>query len=244
MHSLFHSARIYRAEIDRLRKRSSGRHHTLRVISFFPAWYRSLRSNSSALEDKIPWITFAAIRFLDRVLTKEMIVYEFGSGGSSLFFARKTRRVYSVEHDAAWFENVRLAVENEGYTNWSGQLIEPTLDDEFSSKDPSDPDACVSGSPDYRGYSFRRYVESVNSFPDKYFDLVLIDGRARPSCFKLTYSKIRPGGYIVWDNTERSYYLERIGKLAEKCYRGDFAGPGPYVDFFTQTSVWQMPRHA
>ena len=243
MNTLLNSAKIYKAEMGRLRKTQSGKYYTLRLISFFPAWYRCLRRGSSPLQDKIPWITFGAIRFLKRLLTKEMVVYEFGSGGSTLFFANRVKRVYSVEHDTAWFEKVCVAVEKENYSNWSGHVIEPTIDHEFSYKNPSNPDACISGSPDYKGYSFRGYAESIRRFPDGYFDLVLIDGRARPSCCKYAYSKVKPGGYIMWDNTERLYYLEWINKLVGKSYRLNFPGPGPYVNFFTQTSVWIKPSH-
>jgi hypothetical protein len=242
MNPLLNSAKIYKAEMGRLRKTQSDKYYTLRLISFFPAWYRCLRRGSSPLQDKIPWITFGAIRFLKRLLTKEMVVYEFGSGGSTLFFANRVKRVYSVEHDEKWFQKLTAAVKKEGYLNWSGQVIKPTIDDEFSNKNPSDPDAYISGSPDYRGYSFKNYVESICRFPDSYFDLVLIDGRARPSCFKAAYSKIKPGGHIVWDNTDRKYYLESIDRIQGNSCRTDFPGPGPYVDFFTQTSIWLKPN--
>jgi hypothetical protein len=41
---------------------------------------------SSPLEIELPWISYAAIDFLDGYLKPDMTVYEYGSGGSTLFF--------------------------------------------------------------------------------------------------------------------------------------------------------------
>ena len=41
---------------------------------------------SSPLEIQLPWISYGAIDFLDGYLKPDMTVYEYGSGGSTLFF--------------------------------------------------------------------------------------------------------------------------------------------------------------
>ena len=49
-----------------------------------------------------PWITFPAMRWLTSYLRPSMSVFEWGSGGSTLFFAQRVARVVSVEYDTAW----------------------------------------------------------------------------------------------------------------------------------------------
>jgi len=230
--------KVYKAEVNKLGYKYFHQPSLLEFVFFFPSWYTYLHSGSSPIQDGIPWITFSATKFLEHTLTKEMVVYEFGSGGSTLFLAKRVKQVYSVEHDKTWFLTVSDAIKNKGYSNWSGRVLEPAYEGEYLEKSPSDPDAYVSGSPDFKGYSFKNYVESIDDFSDGYFDLVLIDGRARPSCFKHAVSKVRVGGYIMWDNTERLYYLEDIQNLQRGLLRVDLPGPGPYVAFFTQTSIW------
>ena len=230
--------KVYKAEADKLAHTYSHKHSLLKLAFFFPMWYKYLNNGSSPIQDNLPWITFSAIKYLKNTLTKDMVVYEFGSGGSTLFLAKRVKQVYSVEHDKTWFLTVSAAIKNKGYSNWSGRVIEPGYGGEHLEKSPSDPDAYISGSPDFKGYSFKNYVESIDDFSDGHFDLVLIDGRARPSCFKHAISKVRVGGYIMWDNTERSYYLEDIQNLQGELLRVDFPGPGPYVTYFTQTSIW------
>ena len=230
--------KVYKAEAGTLTRTYPRQYSWLELVSFFPRWYKYLNKESSPVQDELPWITFPAIRFLEKRLTKEMVIYEFGSGGSTLFFTRRVKQVYSVEHNKEWFRTISDTIKNKGYSNWSGRLIEPDYGDEYLERSPSDPNANVSGSPAFKGYSFKRYVESIDDFPDKNFDLVLIDGRARPSCFRHAIPKVKAGGCIMWDNTERSYYLENIQHLQSELRRVDFPGPGPYVAFFTQTSIW------
>ena len=54
----------------------------------------------------IPWMNYAAISFLEKRLTPDLVVFEFGSGNSTRFFARLVRRVVSVECDAGWYAKV------------------------------------------------------------------------------------------------------------------------------------------
>jgi len=51
-----------------------------------------------------PWISCRAQRCFVRLLSPESRVLEFGSGMSTLWFARRAGYVLSYETDAAWFE--------------------------------------------------------------------------------------------------------------------------------------------
>jgi predicted O-methyltransferase YrrM len=50
------------------------------------------------------------------------------------------------------------------------------------------------------------YVGAEATFPDDYFDLVLVDGRKRVACFKAADRVLKPGGYMMLDNSERPRY--------------------------------------
>lgn len=51
----------------------------------------------------LPWFTYPAIHFLNRRITPELRLFEYGSGCSTLWFAERVKEVVSVEHDSAWF---------------------------------------------------------------------------------------------------------------------------------------------
>ncbi len=211
----------------------------LNLVRLYQKWEKSLNPKSSPLLDKLPWITFSAIQMLDNFLDGDMRVYEYGSGGSTLYFAQRVKEVISVEHDRPWFEKVLKAVDCHGYKNCHVQLIEPTAINDSLFRDASDPNTYVSSSSNFTGKIFRDYASNIDQFPDVFFDLILIDGRARPSCFKHAIPKVKLNGYIVWDNTDREHYLPTMQAAPSNFEFIDFPGVSPYVNFFTRTSAWQ-----
>jgi len=72
-------------------------------------WFRSFYSKRSedAAGHPIPWFTYAAYLFLDERLQKHFRVFEYGSGSSTCYFARKVSEVYSVEHHEGWAKQVQ-----------------------------------------------------------------------------------------------------------------------------------------
>lgn len=71
-------------------------------------WFRSYREQSSVDVDgnPIPWITYPAIEFIKRRIDKEMSVFEYGCGGSTLWWASRVKEVVSVEHDKDWYDRI------------------------------------------------------------------------------------------------------------------------------------------
>lgn len=74
-------------------------------------WFNSFETKSSVDEngDPIPWVTYSFIDFIKERIHKDLKIFEFGSGNSTLFYAQRVKKVISVEHDRAWFEKVVAA---------------------------------------------------------------------------------------------------------------------------------------
>lgn len=55
-----------------------------------------------------PWLAAALVDFLDEKLKHERFVdvFEYGCGGSTLWFAERCKEVASVEHDLLWFKDI------------------------------------------------------------------------------------------------------------------------------------------
>ena len=75
-------------------------------------WFRTLLTRSSVDErgEPIPWITYPCLRFLESRLTRDMCLFEFGAGSSTLWWSKAVRRVVSCEHDRAWFDQIRSRI--------------------------------------------------------------------------------------------------------------------------------------
>ncbi len=55
----------------------------------------------------IPWMNYGAINFLENRLGDDLDIFEYGSGNSTIFFAKLVNSVTSLECDHDWYEYVK-----------------------------------------------------------------------------------------------------------------------------------------
>jgi hypothetical protein len=164
-------------------------------------------------------------------------VFEFGMGGSSLFFLDRGCVLTSVEHDAAWHQSVRERIPAKA--NWRDLIRPPTPWPERGERQP-----CYgSGFPGCEHQCFRDYLAPLEAARENSFNLILVDGRARAGALEAAESKVVPGGWLILDNAERTRYAEAQEHLKRKGWRlRRFSGPGPYVQHeFWDTNIWIRP---
>lgn len=181
-------------------------------LLIFKEWRAMQMSGKAPLELEMPWITLIARNYLVTDLAKRnrqgTRVFEYGSGGSSMFFLNLASEVVSVEHDRAWFDLVKRRGEEKDVAGWSINLVEPELVTEAGiQQDASDPQAYTSDDKKFAGCTFIKYASFIDRYPLDYFDVVLVDGRSRPSCLVHGSPRVKKGGLLVLDNAERKYYL-------------------------------------
>ena len=84
-----------------------------------------------------------------------MRVFEYGSGGSTLFWTFNVQEIVSVEHDTSWYSIMKNQFDEQGVQNLRYILAEPAEDRDFKVKDFEDPDDYISSDPAYKaGFSF------------------------------------------------------------------------------------------
>src|SRR4051812_45501617 len=104
--SLATDVALYRAEIAKMRSQHTGSADWWRLATEFFPWRVSLREGNTPTGDERPWVTFTAISKLESLIREGTRVFEYGAGGSTLFFLQRGALLVTVEHDAAWMENV------------------------------------------------------------------------------------------------------------------------------------------
>ena len=57
--------------------------------------------------EELPWFTYSFIYFLGPKLTRDHVIFEYGSGNSTIWFSKKVRKIVSVEHDSKWFSQMK-----------------------------------------------------------------------------------------------------------------------------------------
>lgn len=164
--------------------------------------------DKSPLDLKIPWFSYAAIDFLEKFLQPQMTVCEYGSGGSTIFFAQRTRSVFSIEDNPQWFNLV------------SKRLRELSL-----------PNATLVLCPfDFKQAEGFEHSDYLHAMPEEKFDVIVVDGAeewtpVRPRCFRMAESRIKPGGIIVVDDSWR-YQQIRKENHAKRFEVFQSVGPG------------------
>lgn len=102
--------RLWRAD----RHRQSRFHTQKGELVLSPDLFRSLATTLSRLalgrNSALPWITYPAMRFLETRLAGRRML-EFGSGSSTIWYARHCAEVFSLENDRRWFAHVARDVE-------------------------------------------------------------------------------------------------------------------------------------
>ena len=72
-------------------------------------WIRSFDTGAPVDAEgvSLPWVTYSFIDFIKDRITKKHLVFEFGSGNSTLFYAERAKHVVSVEHHQAWYDQIK-----------------------------------------------------------------------------------------------------------------------------------------
>jgi SAM-dependent methyltransferase len=175
-------------------------------------------NGKTPLDLGLPWFSYAAIDFLEEFLQPQMTVCEYGSGGSTMFFARRTKSVFSIEDNPKWFELVRQRLHHDSLRNVTMELCP------FDFKDPV-------------GFEHSAYLHAI---PDERFDVIIVDGseewiQVRPQCFKKAESRVKRGGIIVVDDSWR--YLQLRTKNQARDHKV-FQSVGPCRPGVTSTDVY------
>lgn len=163
-----------------------------------------------------PWIAQGAVEYCDQRLTRTMRGLEWGSGRSTLWFAKRLLKLTSVEHSANWHARVKQrlsTVHNVDYRHV-----------------PLDHDEAAPTAPIYD--PIPRYVAIADEFPDQSLDFVVVDGHYRQACVLAAIPKLRPGGLLLVDNSNW-LPLESWGLPA------DFRLVHQSENVMSQTTIWE-----
>lgn len=134
----------------------------------------------------LPWISYSSIKYLKRFLSPKKNVLEFGSGMSTLWYAKHAGHVFSVEDCKPWFNSISSIIKKNNIEN-----IE------------------------YVYLSGHEYANYKNNSNEKY-DLIMIDGKNRHECALTAINLVNKDGLIYLDNSDKHTNVENGDtKLAE-----------------------------
>ncbi len=120
-----------------------------------------------------PWLTNDSIKFLSNWIKPDDVILEFGSGQSTIWFAKRTKHVTSIEHNKKWYRITQKYIKN---SSTKANLI--------------------------LGTNKNKYLKTLKKFSNNSIDICLVDGEWRRDCLLGVFNKIKKGGMIILDNAE------------------------------------------
>lgn len=156
-----------------------------------------------------PWYTYPFLDFIDSLDFSESSVFEYGSGFSTLYWAKNAKTVSSVESDRLWANKVSQIIQSGNTSNIDYHSIQ---------------------NPD-------EYVNSINLEANKKYDIIIVDGIKRFDSAKASIGKLSPSGVIILDNSE--WCPDTVDFLiSEGYFHIPFSGFGPSNQFTWTTSLF------
>jgi len=156
------------------------------------------------------WVTYKAKSWLEKWFKPHHVGWEFGSGYSTIWIAKKVKFLTSVDNNKGWHDQVRKMIKNYKISN-----VKLFYEADLSV-----------------------YPLIIDVCDNETLDFLYVDGRNRVACVKSGYIKIKKGGILILDNSDRERYGEAF-KLLSDWPRLDFAGSGRGGEW--QTSIWTKP---
>jgi len=145
-------------------------------------------------------MAISALRWLNENLDHKDTLFEWGTGDSTFWYAERVRKLYSVTDSvatASWvrdeifvreFQNTEIILANKDAEDQEGYIVEP-------------------------GKSMKRYCHSIERFPTRSFDCIIIDGYKREKCLPLAMQSIKHAGVIIMTETNIPEHLDSMNQM-------------------------------
>jgi hypothetical protein len=153
----------------------------------------------------LAWWSYPAMRRVDEFLAERpgARIFEYGAGASTVWLAKRSAQIDSVEHDTSWAESVKKMLAGTA-GNAKLHVVPPTA---------ATPDTTVrSGRVGHTDLDFANYVSTIDEVGGP-FDLIVVDGRARVDAFRRALDHLADDGVVVFDNIRRKRYWDVLSAM-------------------------------
>ncbi len=134
-----------------------------------------------------PWLTPSAVSFLKNNILIKQTGFEWGSGRSTVWLAKRMKKLISVEHDLKWYNNISKKIKEQNVANieyWHIPL-------DHAESEPTHP--LYEKTP--------KYVLAIDKISEGSLDIVIVDGHYRQACILAAIPKIKNNGLLLIDDS-------------------------------------------
>jgi len=146
------------------------------------------------LIDYLPRLNLQIVEFLKKIITPDSLIFETGSGNSTIWFGKQAKKVVTLEDDEDWYKKIQKLIKKEKL--WNVKIY-------FD--------------PDYPKKQFGDILQNEDIIE---YDIVLHDGpskvKSRIEAMKFIHHFVKAGGYLIVDDANQRTrgtrrYLDILG---------------------------------
>lgn len=159
------------------------------------SWIKSFQSGLPQDQNGnfLPWYSYPAIDYLKRFIKPSDMIFEFGSGCSTIFYASQAKHVTSIETNPRWYKISQGLLEAKQLTDYQITLME-------------------------NGIINNEYQIFPGNFKNK-FDVIVIDSIKRYQCALNCLGYLKESGAIILDDSQRENYKKIFQYFEKKGYK-------------------------
>lgn len=128
-----------------------------------------------------PWYTNPAIDRIKQMDLKDKVVMEWGGGASTIWWAMKSKKVYTVDHNADWVVNISAMLSSNGIKNVDLKFVQT-----------------------HEGDQTKLMGDYVAQFQKINPNICIVDGVHRYECAEYAVNVLKPEILII-DNHQQDY---------------------------------------
>lgn len=191
--------------------------HLLSLLSI----YRS----QELMDVDVAWWTYPAMDHVRSLLEgrNDLEAFEFGPGASTKWLSKYCKSITYVEYDREFYDFMQQQ-----------EFVDTKVDGLYVPPDKVRDEKYLSLKNNYRNMSFKRYVQALRE-SGKCYDVIVIDGRARSACLEIAGNFVKPGGIVIFDNSNRRRYARSLQKYNDSSKK--FRGWAPTLPYMDETTV-------
>lgn len=183
-------------------------------------WLKQRIYPVSPIDLELPWFSWAAIEYLDSLnINSTCNIFEWGAGGSTIYFANKKANIVTVESNSYWKKHVEEILKRKIISNVTIRYI------------PAE---------SQKSEDLYEYIKAVNK--GKPWNIIVVDGLekvylSRVACIEEASKCMKCNGCIILDDAWRAEY-KNVPEILKGWKRRCFKSLGPYRLGVTQTDVY------
>jgi hypothetical protein len=203
--------------------------YILKQPKFVPEWFYINIRRKTPLQIELPWLSYPSIKYLENFINREHRVFEFGGGGSTLWFAKRCQELICTENNKYWGDMIWNEYQK-NVKRYSAKIMMNIVE--------------VSERPTIVDYpNADNYINTI--FSNSPYDIILVDGidgiegqkNYRVECICKAKECLNAGGIIILDDSWRNEY-SCVPDILNEFDRLEFWGLGPCRLGVTKTDIY------